>query len=110
VLALEHCETIYARAQRVASENLALLAQVFATHGDTLRWIRPRGGMTAYPWLADGSDAREFCRRLAKCGVLVVPGDCFGQPSHIRLGFAASGDRFPQAVERFERFLAAASE
>jgi len=36
---------------------------------------------------------------------LVAPGDCFGQPSHFRVGFAARGDRFPIALERFEDFL-----
>ena len=65
--------------------------------------------MTAFPWLADGADTREFCKRLAKRGVLIVPGDCFGEPSHFRLGFAASGDRFPLAMERFAEFLHAES-
>jgi aspartate/methionine/tyrosine aminotransferase len=105
VLALEHSHTIYARARRVAHDNLALLDQFFAQHKDILRWLRPRGGMTAFPWLVEGGDTREFCRRLAKRGVLIVPGDCFGQPSHFRVGFAASGERFPLAVERFSEFL-----
>jgi aspartate/methionine/tyrosine aminotransferase len=105
VLALDHSQTIYARASHVATQNLALLDQVFAEHDGFLHWLRPRGGMTAFPWLADGADTREFCRRLAKRGVLMVPGDCFGQPSHFRLGFAASGDRFPLAIERFSEFL-----
>jgi aspartate/methionine/tyrosine aminotransferase len=61
--------------------------------------------MTAFPWLADGLDTRDFCRRLAKRGVLIVPGDCFGEPSHFRLGFAASGEGFPRAIERFAEFL-----
>jgi len=61
--------------------------------------------MTGFPWLSNGADTREFCRRLAKRGVLMVPGNCFGQPAHFRLGFAASGDRFPLAMERFAEFL-----
>ncbi len=106
VLALQHREAIYSRARRVAQSNLALLDQVFAEHADILRWIRPGGGMTAFPWLADGSDAREFCRRLAQRGVLMAPGDCFGMPSHFRLGFATSGDKFPLALRHFNDFLA----
>jgi aspartate/methionine/tyrosine aminotransferase len=106
VLALEHSQAIYARALEVSQKNLALLDGVFAQHAGLLHWARPRGGMTAFPWLADGADTRDFCRRLAKRGVLMVPGDCFGQPSHFRLGFAASGARFPQAIERFADFLA----
>jgi hypothetical protein len=34
-----------------------------------------------------------------------VPGDCFGQPPHFRLGFAASGQRFPRAMEPFAEFI-----
>jgi len=105
VVALEHSRTIYARARQVAKQNLALLDRLFAQYEGFLHWLRPRGGMTAFPCLEDGADTREFCRRLAKRGVLIVPGDCFGQPSHFRLGFAASGDRFPLALERFAEFL-----
>jgi aspartate/methionine/tyrosine aminotransferase len=110
VLALEHSQSIYARASHVAARNLALLDRLFAQHDGFLHWLRPRGGMTAFPWLADGTDTRGFCMRLAKRGVLMVPGDCFGQPSHFRLGFAASGDRFPLAIERFAEFLQAESQ
>jgi aspartate/methionine/tyrosine aminotransferase len=105
VLALTHSKDIYTRARHVAQVNLALLDQLFAQHDGFLHWLRPCGGMTAFPWLANGADTRDFCRRLAKRGVLIVPGDCFGQPSHFRLGFAASGDRFPLALERFAEFL-----
>ena len=34
-----------------------------------------------------------------------APGDCFRMPSHFRLGFGASGERFPQALERLADFL-----
>lgn len=108
-LALKHSQSIYARARHIARENLMLLDQVLAKHAGVVRWLRPCGGMTAFPWLVDGADSREFCRRLAKRGVLIVPGDCFGQPSHFRLGFAASGERFPFAMERFAEFLHAES-
>jgi aspartate/methionine/tyrosine aminotransferase len=104
-LALQHSREIYARARQVAQQNLALLDQVFAHHAGLLGWVRPRGGMTAFPWLASGADTRDFCRGLARRGVLMAPGDCFGQPPHFRVGFAASGQHFPQAIERFADFL-----
>lgn len=105
VLALQHSQKIYAHASGITHTNLALLDKFFAQHDGFLQWMRPSGGMTAFPWLVDGTDTREFCKRLAKKGVLIVPGDCFGQPSHFRLGFGASGDRFPLAMERFAEFL-----
>jgi aspartate/methionine/tyrosine aminotransferase len=104
-LALEHSQIIYQRAGQIATRNLALLDRLFAQYEGFLHWLRPAGGMTAFPWLANGADTREFCRRLAKRGVLIVPGDCFGQPSHFRLGFAASGASFPLAMDRFADFL-----
>jgi aspartate/methionine/tyrosine aminotransferase len=105
VLALQYSHKIYERASSVAKHNLTLLDQLFAEYDGFLQWMRPRGGMTAFPWLSDGTNSREFCRRLVQRGVLIVPGDCFGQPSHFRLGFAASGDSFPLAMERFAEFL-----
>jgi aspartate/methionine/tyrosine aminotransferase len=41
----------------------------------------------------------------AERGVLLVPGDCFDIPSHFRLGFAAAGENFPRALDRFGAFL-----
>lgn len=104
-LALRHSKAIYGRARDIAQKNLAALDSVISEYRDMLRWVRPRGGMTALPWLTDRADAREFCRRLAARGVLIVPGDCFGKPAHFRLGFGASGDRFGAAIDRFAEFL-----
>jgi len=100
VLAVQHRDAIYGRALRVAQANLRLLDDFFGEFGDVLRWVRPRGGMIAFPWMADGSDGREFCRRMMQSGVMLAPGDCFGMPDHFRLGFAASGENFPEALRR----------
>jgi aspartate/methionine/tyrosine aminotransferase len=104
-LALQHREAIYDRTRRATKMNLPVLDRLFEEHPDIIRWVRPAGGMTAFPWLASGIDAREFCRSLARSGVLLAPGDCFGMPSHFRIGFAASGERFAQGIERFAEFL-----
>lgn len=98
--ALRHRETIFGRARRVASANLALLDQFFAEHADGLSWVRPRGGMTAFPWLADGGDAREFCREAAARGVLLAPGDCWEMPGHFRLGFGVMEEGFAEGLRR----------
>lgn len=105
VVALRHRETIFARAQQVASTNLALLDQFFAEHAGRLSWVRPRGGMTAFPWLTDGADAREFCRGMAARGVLLAPGDCWEMPGHFRLGFGVSDEWFAEALQRLGESL-----
>jgi len=106
-LALHHHEAIYSRARRIASANLTLLDAFFEAHRDVMSCVRPRGGMTAFPWLTSAADARPFCRAAMQCGVLLAPGDCFGMPAHFRIGFAASGERFAAALVRLEEFLAA---
>ena len=103
--AIRHSDAIYQRVRKLTQANLALLDSLFKEHADTFGWVRPQGGMTGFPWLLDGSDARDLCRSLAGQGVLLAPGDCFGMPSHFRIGFGTSGDRFPLAVERLAEFL-----
>ncbi len=105
-LALDRHESIYARARRIASANLALLESFVGEHRDLVGWVRPNGGMTAFPRLTSAADARPFCREATQHGILLAPGDCFGMPAHFRIGFAASGERFAAAIERLEEFAA----
>lgn len=109
VIALEHRETILSRTREVVAANLTLLDHFFAEHIDHLGWVRPRGGMTAFPWLRDGSDARVFCRAVAERGVLLAPGDCFQMPEHFRLGFGVTNVGFAAALDRIADDLKARS-
>ena len=70
-----------------------------------LAWVRPSGGTTAFPWLVDGQDSRPLCEALAKQGVLLAPGDCFGHPDHMRIGFAQQAEGFEVALARFGETL-----
>jgi aspartate/methionine/tyrosine aminotransferase len=94
-------DVVLRRTQETASRNLRLLERFMAEHRDVLGWIPPRGGMTAFPWLVSGEDARPFCKAAAERGILLAPGDCFDMPSHFRLGFAVSGDDFSRSLDRF---------
>lgn len=106
LIALRHREAIFARTQSVATANLNLLDQFFAEHADDLGWVRPRGGLTSFPWLRRGTNAREFCSALATtAGVLLVPGDCFQIADHFRLGFGVTEAGFARGLERFADFL-----
>jgi DNA-binding transcriptional MocR family regulator len=100
-------EIIVSKAREAMSKNLVHLEQFFAEHRNTLDWVRPQGGMTVFPWLRSGVDARSFCERAATSGVLLAPGNCFDMPAHFRLGFAACGDRFPAAIGRLSDFVKA---
>ncbi len=104
-IAIRHRSTVLARTQKTASQNLQQLDRFMASHGNVLGWIRPQGGMTAFPWLLTGENARPFCQAAAARGILLAPGDCFDVPSHFRLGFAASAENFAPALARLEEFV-----
>ena len=104
-IAIRNRDKVLGRTQEVASRNLKLLDQFMAEHREVLGWIRPQGGMTAFPWLVTGEDARPFCQGATERGILLAPGDCFEVPSHFRLGFAAAGFEFSRALDRFGEFV-----
>ncbi len=97
--AVRNRERLFAQAKAVATTNLALLDRFFEEQKDVLAWVRPEGGLTGFPNLVSGEDARRMCKAAAGRGVLLAPGDCFGYPPHFRLGFGACDDGFPQALE-----------
>ena len=106
-IAIRRRDVVLNKAQETATRNLKLLESFMADHRDVLGWIPPQGGMTAFPWLVSGENARPFCQAAAERGILLAPGDCFDVPAHFRLGFAAVGDNlsFSKALDRFGAFV-----
>ncbi|WP_164155332.1 pyridoxal phosphate-dependent aminotransferase [Sandarakinorhabdus rubra] len=103
--ALLQRDSILGRLQQVAGKNLALLSALIDQSGGRLSWTAPHGGTTCFPWFSDGRDSRPFCEALARAGVLVAPGDCFGHPQHVRIGFAHQEAGFATALERMAALL-----
>ena len=104
-IAIRKRDVVLGKTQAVATRNLQLLDRFMTEHREVLGWIPPRGGMTAFPWLISGENERPFCQAATERGILLAPGDCFDAPSHFRLGFAAAGDKFSQALDRFGSFV-----
>lgn len=98
-IAMRKRDVVLPRTQQAASRNLGLLGRFMSDHRETLGWIPPRGGMTVFPWLTSGENSRPFCEAAAERGIVLAPGDCFDVPAHFRLGFAASADDFPRALQ-----------
>ena len=104
-IAIRKRDVVLGKTQAVATRNLQLLDRFMTEHHEVLGWIPPRGGMTTFPWLISGENERPFCQAATERGILLAPGDCFDAPSHFRLGFAAAGDKFSQALDRFGSFV-----
>jgi aspartate/methionine/tyrosine aminotransferase len=105
--ALAHAGALLARLREVSRANLGLLKQFMGHHRGTLGWTPPRGGTVAFPWRLDGRDSRPLCQALAREGVLVAPGDCFGLPEHFRIGVGAQATGFQDALDVASRVFTA---
>ncbi|HVG90855.1 MAG TPA: aminotransferase class I/II-fold pyridoxal phosphate-dependent enzyme [Alphaproteobacteria bacterium] len=104
-IAIRKRDVVLGKSQETATRNLKLLDRFMADHRDVFGWIPPQGGMTAFPWLLSEENAHAFCQAAAERGILLAPGDCFDMPAHFRLGFAAAGDSFSKALDRFGTFV-----
>jgi aspartate/methionine/tyrosine aminotransferase len=104
-IAMHNHELVLKRTGEAARRNLQLLERFMLQHSEVLGWVRPAGGLTAFPWLLSGENSRPFCEALVERGVLLAPGDCFDMPGYFRLGFGATEDRFPRGLELFAEFL-----
>jgi aspartate/methionine/tyrosine aminotransferase len=104
-IAMRHRNIVLGKTQETATRNLRHVASFMSEHRETLGWIPPRGGSTAFPWLLSGENSRPFCQAAADQGMLLAPGDCWDAPSHFRLGFAAMTDKFPEALHRLGEFV-----
>jgi aspartate/methionine/tyrosine aminotransferase len=100
LLAIQHREAIYARARDFSVANLQRIEGSWPLEGDQIGWIKPQGGFTIFPSIGGERDTRPLCERLGARGILAVPGDCFGMPAHIRIGFGDQPGRFAQGFER----------
>jgi aspartate/methionine/tyrosine aminotransferase len=103
---IEQAEVVVGERFRQANANLDILKTWCDEHRDFVEWIPPRGGVCSFPRLRKISDVETFCHRLARSyGVLLVPGNCFNQPFHVRLGFGGATPLVTEGLSRFSTLL-----
>lgn len=89
-----------------ARTNLEILTAWMDEHRDAVAWVRPHGGVSAFVKLLGHSDVEQFCRRLAdEQGVFLLPGQCFGFPEYLRLGFGGPTAVLKEGLARLSTFL-----
>ncbi len=105
-VAMRRRDELLGRVRSIAAANRAALAAFVDRHAAIVELSPPDGGLTAFPALRSGASARPLCEAAADRGVLLAPGDCFGMPSHFRVGFGATGDRFTDGLARLSEVIA----
>ncbi|HET6201836.1 MAG TPA: pyridoxal phosphate-dependent aminotransferase [Planctomycetota bacterium] len=71
-----------------------------------VRCTPPAGGIVAFPRLPEGTGEAAFVEGLASRGrVRVTPGEFFGLPGHVRVGFGGEPDRVREGLRRLSEAL-----
>jgi aspartate/methionine/tyrosine aminotransferase len=103
-LALRHADELIGQSRELLLANLPLIDAFIASHPELLEWVPPAGGPIGFPRVRAGCDVRAFCERTAeRAGVLLLPGDVYGRPRHLRVGFGRRDT--PAALERLQAHL-----
>ena len=66
--------------------------------------VEPGGTFYAFPRALE-PDAAAFCEKARKYDLVLVPGDGFGCPGHVRIAFCTSTDKVQRSLERFEKLI-----
>lgn len=94
------------RTRRILNANYPVLEQWLKRFGDTFSWHPPQAGAICLAKYRPGVSALDLIERIrAEHGVLLVPGDHFGLPNHIRFGYGEELHHFQEALAETERGL-----
>ncbi len=105
VSALDHLATLSARARAYQDRGRAIV-QAWIDGRDDVSWVPPDAGIIGLPRLEGVDDTHAFVDRLlAEHGTLVVPGEFFEAPGHVRLGFGVDEAILREGLERIGRAL-----
>ncbi len=99
IRAFERLPALERRARERRSACLPLVRRFAERH--RLRWHEPAGGFIAWLGLPPGMRAMALCTHARnRYDTQVTPGDFFGVPDHIRLGFGAEPDTVAEGLRR----------
>jgi aspartate/methionine/tyrosine aminotransferase len=94
------------RTRRILQSNYPVLEAWLKRFGDTFTWIPPDAGAICLVRYRQGVSALDLVEQMrAEHGVLLVPGDHFGMPNHIRFGYGEELHYFQAALAETERGL-----
>jgi len=99
-------EKVLARTRGVLRANYPVIEQWLKRFGDTFSWHPPQAGAICLVRYRQAISALDLVEKMrAEHSVLLVPGDHFGLPNHIRFGFGEELHHFREALAETERGL-----
>ncbi len=104
-LALENQEVLMGRSKKIVRENLAILDD-WVRRQPHISYLKPRAGTTALLCYDMDVNSYDFCRQmLEQTGAFLTPGDCFGQPNSMRIGYACEKEVLTAGLDAVGRYL-----
>ncbi len=96
--------------ERACSEGAANLAQMndWVAEQEGLSWVSPRAGLIGLGRLPEGIDSDAFAKMLLAepYRTFLLPGSCYDQPGHIRLGVGGgAGVNLQKGLDRVAQAL-----
>ena len=84
-------------------KNRDLLLNALRDMGYTC--AQPDGAFYLFPRSLE-PDARAFCERARKYDLVLVPGDSFGCPGHVRISYCVPTEQIQRALHKYEQLAA----
>lgn len=104
-VALESKEAIAARNLAICREGGRLLEE-FVNSEPHIRYVKPRGGTTAFLGFDLPLASADLCRRLqAETGVMLLPGSALDMEGYLRIGYCNDPAVTGAGLERFGEWL-----
>lgn len=104
-LALNKQERILQRSHEIVTVNLKILDDWVNTE-PRVSYVKPKAGTTALVYYDFDILSFEFCKNLLEeTGVFVTPGDCFGQPHSMRIGYANNTTTLTMGLEKLSEYI-----
>ncbi len=87
-------------------ENYQTLSLWIDKHNDKIQGNLPHGGVSTFLRILGLKNTQSFCEKLAKeKKTLLVPGNCFGYPEYVRLGFGALPQNFQEGLANLSNLI-----
>jgi aspartate/methionine/tyrosine aminotransferase len=100
MLAVRHREAVFARTRSILTTNFPLLDEWLRSFNGLFEWQRPECGAICLVRYAHSLSALELVDRVRRQhDILLVPGEHFLLPQHLRLGYGNERTELEEALE-----------
>jgi len=105
--AIDNFKQITKRNYKIICKNREILKEWFKEHNMYFDYYLPEAGVLCFPKIKNiPISSEQLALDLFNCkSLLVVPGECFGIPNHLRIGFGGDTKKLIDSLSIFADYL-----